>query len=154
MTLLIGRQTGEAEAGREKKNPEQDYLGSLYPHPDGGYGFPAIAFKKAAVSACTSLGKSITKVKARQAFHIMGELVKIEGKPNRRQDMVRVGNESADVRYRGEFKEWSCRLVIRYNARVLSAEQIINLLNIAGFGVGVGEWRTEREGNHGMFRVA
>jgi hypothetical protein len=54
--------------------------------------------------------------------------------------MVRVGMGTADIRYRGEFKTWSATVTVRYNARVLSADQVVNLFNTAGFAVGVGEW--------------
>jgi hypothetical protein len=152
------RQTGVGTTGRNPKVPKQDFQDSLYLHPGGGYGFPAQAFKNAAVSACTSLGRKITKTAASQAFHVAGEfakdLVKIEGNPVMRQDMVRIGqgkNKVADIRYRGEFKTWSCILMIRYNAQVLTDEQIIVLLNVAGFAVGVGEWRVEKGGQMGLF---
>lgn len=150
---MLAKQMGKATAGKVAKNPEQDYHESLYHYPGGGYGFPTIAFKNAAVSACTSLGKAITKVAARQSFHIMGELTKIEGEPRPREDMVRVGMGTADIRYRGEFPEWRTTLLIRYNSRVLSEEQILNLFNIAGFAVGVGEWRSEKDGSYGLFHV-
>lgn len=150
--MMLDKQTGKATAGREHKNPQQDYEDSLYKLSDGTYGFPTIAFKSAAVEACTSLGKTITKVMARQAFHVDGEFVRIEGTPRMRQDMVRVGNEVADIRFRGGFEKWSAVLNVMYNARVLSAEQVINLFNLAGFAVGVGEWRPERNGQFGRFR--
>lgn len=152
--IIVGKQTGNATAGRERKNPEQDYQDTFYRLPDGGYGFPANAFKNAAVSACTSLGKSVTKVAARQAFHVLGDKVRIEGTPRMREDMVRVGRGSADVRYRAGFPEWRVTLTISYNVRMLSAEQIVNMLNIAGFAVGVGDWRPERNGSYGLFHVA
>ncbi len=151
---MLDKQMGVASAGKELKNPHKDYEESLYHHPDGGFGFPAIAFKNAAVEACTSLGKSVTKVAARQAFHVVGELVRIDGEPNMREDMVRVGMGTADIRYRGEFKTWSATVTVRYNARVLSADQVVNLFNTAGFAVGVGEWRSEKDGSHGLFHVA
>lgn len=151
--IMLGRQMGIPDAGREPKDPERDYQESLYRLPGGGYGFPSIAFKNAAVQACTSLGKSVTKVMARQAFHVIGEMIPIEGTPRRREDMVRVGQGTADIRHRGGFPEWRCTLTIRYNARVLTAEQIINLLNTAGFAVGIGEWRSERDGSFGLFHV-
>lgn len=161
---MLDKQMGKATAGREAKNPEEDYQRSLYviepapkgkPFEDSKFGFPCIAFKLAAVEACTSIGKqAITKVAARQAFHVMGELAPIKGKPTMREDPVTVGQGTADLRYRGEFKEWETELLIRYNARVLTDEQIINLINTAGFAVGVGEWRSEKSGNHGLFHVA
>lgn len=152
---MLDKQMGVASAGKENKNPEQDYLDSLYTHPtEGWYGFPAIAFKNAAVSACTSLGKTVTKVAARQAFHVVGELVRIEGEPSMREDMVKVGMGTADIRYRAEFKRWSATVTVRFNSRVLSADQVVNLFNTAGFAVGVGEWRSERDGSYGLFHVA
>lgn len=60
---------------------------------------------------------------------------------------------TADIRYRGEFPEWSTEITLRYNANVLSPEQVANLFNVAGFAVGVGEWRPQRDGSFGMFHV-
>jgi hypothetical protein len=151
--LMLSKQMMEASQGKEAKDPEADYRDSLYMMEDGSYGFPAVAFKNAAVDACTSLQKSISKVAARQSFHVVGELVRIEGKPRPREDMVRVGMGTADIRYRAEFPSWTVKLTIRFNSRVLSAGQIINLLNVAGFAVGVGEWRPEKNGSFGLFHV-
>ena len=136
---------------RPKRDPKAEYEASMYRGTDGEYAFPAVAFKAAAVSACRF--NDIKMTIARGAFHVIGEMVPIKGKPNMREDMVRVGMGAADLRYRGEFKEWSAALVVRYNTAALSAAQLVNLFNIAGFGVGVGEWRPERDGSHGMFHV-
>jgi hypothetical protein len=146
------KQMKKAKAGKEAKDPEREFKESLYPHPDGGYGFPVVAFKAAAVDACSHV-EGVTKVEARGAFHIDGELAKIEGDPTMREDMVRIGMGTADIRYRGEFKQWRTTLRIRFNPRVLSAEQIVNLFNIGGFGIGVGEWRPQKDGSFGMFHV-
>ena len=135
-----------------KRDPEQEYKDSLYEYPGGGYGFPTIAFKAAAVTACSQV-EGITKVLARSVFHIDGELVKIDGEPNMREDMVRVGMGTADLRYRGEFKEWAVSLKVKYNATAITPSQIINLFDIAGFGVGVGEGRPERNMAFGRFHV-
>jgi hypothetical protein len=150
---MLAKQMKKARPAKEAKDPEADVAASLYPHPEGGYGFPAVAFKSAAVDACSQV-EGITKVDARAAFHIIGELVKIEGEVSPREDMVRIGMGTADIRYRGEFRQWRARLTIRFNGNALSAEQIVNLFNVAGFGIGVGEWRPQRDGSHGLFHVA
>lgn len=150
---MLRKQKKEAQQAKAAKDPEQDFKDSLYPFPGGGYGHPTVAFKSAAVDACSHV-LEITKVEARGAFHINGELLKIEGKPTMREDMVRVGMGSADLRYRGEFKEWKTTFSIRFNKNVLSIEQIVLLFNTAGFAIGVGEWRPEKNGSHGMFHVA
>jgi hypothetical protein len=162
--LMLNKQMNKASLGKQAKNPVEDYQATLYriqdapagaPFEDGVFGFPAIAFKDAAVTACTSLGKSITKIAARQAFHTEGpELVRVYGRPYMREDMVRLNGTTADVRHRASFKQWGAFVDLSYNKHVLSHEQIINLMNTAGYAVGVGEWRPETNGNFGRFRVS
>jgi len=166
---MLGKQMKKAKGAKEAKDPRADFEASMYRLADGGYGFPSVAFKAAAVTAATSVA-GITKVAARQAFHILGDdadikgafdgsvsrvnLAKIEGTPQMREDMVRVGMGTADIRYRAEFPNWRASVLVRFNANVLSEAQILNLLNTAGFAVGVGEWRPEKDGMNGMFHVA
>lgn len=162
---MLDKQMKKATAGRAAKDPWQDFCESLYwldgmpdePTPAdveaGRFGFPAVAFKNAAVTACTSIG-SMTKVAARQCFHVEGEFVRIEGGVAQREDVVRVGMGTADLRYRGEFNPWSAEITVRFNAGLMSAAQVVNLFQTAGFAVGVGEWRPERDGPYGRFHVA
>lgn len=149
---MLDKQMKKAKQAKAAKDPEKDYRESLYAHPDGGYGFPAVAFKAAAVDACSHIA-NITKVEARGAFHINGDMVKIDGKPSPREDMVKIGMGTADIRYRGEFRKWSATFVLRYNVNVITPEQILNLFNTAGFAIGIGEWRPQRDGSFGMFHV-
>lgn len=149
---MLDKQMKKAKTARQAKDPDADYKASLYPFPDGGYGFPCVGFKAAAVGACR-FSDGIKMTEARGAFHVVGELAKIEGTPTMREDMVRVGMGTADIRFRGEFKTWRTTLLISYNASAFSPEQIVNLLNLAGFGVGVGEWRPEKDGSYGRFHV-
>lgn len=146
------KQMGKAKQPKTAKDPDADFRSSLYDHPGGGYGFPTIGVKAAAVTAAAQV--DMFKTEARAAFHIDGELVKIQGKPTMREDMVRVGMGTADLRYRGEFKTWRTTFTLKYNAGLLSAEQIVNLFNVAGFGVGIGEWRPQKNGSYGRFHVA
>lgn len=167
---MLDKQMKRAKPAKAAKDPIADFEASMYRLADGGYGFPSVAFKSAAVTAGTSVA-GLTKIQARQAFHILGEdadiegafegsksrvnLVRIEGgEPTMREDMVRVGMGTADLRYRPEFSTWRANVLVRYNANVLSESQILNLLNVAGFAVGVGEWRPEKDGMNGMFHVA
>ena len=149
---MLDAQMKKAKPARAAKDPERDYLDSLYHLPGGGHGFPSVAFKAAAVDACSHVA-GVTKVEARGAFHIMGDMVRLIGEPQPREDMVRIAMGTADIRYRGEFREWAAEIVLRDNASVLSAEQIVNLFNTAGFAIGVGEWRPQRDGSFGMFHV-
>jgi hypothetical protein len=151
---MLDKQMKVAKRGRDAKDPQRDFEESIYHHPDGGYGFPSIAFKSAAVDACRFTDGTKMTV-ARGAFHVEGEFVKLKGDdPKPREDMVRVGMGTADIRYRAEFTNWETDIPISYNKHALSREQIVNLFNLAGFGVGVGEWRPEKNGQFGRFHVA
>jgi hypothetical protein len=149
---MLDKQMKRASQGRAAKDPEQDYRESLYIRSDGSHGFPAVAFKEAAVRAGTYCDMKM--VFLRGAFHVDGDdLVRVEGEPEPREDMVRVGQGTADIRYRPQFPKWAVEVDVTYNSRALTAEQIVNLFEIAGFAVGVGEWRPEKNGQFGRFRV-
>jgi len=148
------------------------------------FGFPVTAFKQAAISAAYRMGWVKDKMSLRGAFFIdpdatvyyggdlevdfdkkkvnvipnmlrKEQLVAINSDaPEMREDMVRVGMGSADIRYRGEFSDWSADLKIRFNANgQYGLEQIINIINAGGSVCGVGEWRPEKDGQYGMFHV-
>ena len=149
------KQMKKKAAPRTAKDPEQDFIGSLYHLSEDGYGFPAVGFKAAMVRASKTMD-GMTMTDTRQMFHILaddGDLVKINGTPTMREDMVRVGMGTADIRYRGEFREWSAVLNFQYNASTISQQQIVDLLQLAGFSVGVGEWRPEKNGTFGRFEI-
>ena len=167
---MLDKQMKKAKPARQAKAPEADFQASLYRLDDGSYGFPSVAFKAAAVTAITSVS-GMTKIGARQAFQILGEDIEVPGvyegvkmrqnlvrilgsEPRMREDMVRVGMGTADIRYRGEFADWYAKILVRFNANVLSPEQILNIINVAGFAVGIGEWRSEKDGIYGAFHVA
>jgi len=54
---------------------------------------------------------------------------------------------------RNAFEDWSVDVTIQFNKANLSAEQIINVLNWAGFHIGVGGFRKEKTGNFGAFHI-
>ena len=154
---MLDRQMKKAKNAKGAKNPEEEYLASFYRLPDGRYGFPAIGFKAAAVSAGGRFAEGMKMTELRGSFFVLGEegsdLVPIEGEPSMREDTVKVGMGVADIRYRPEFRTWTTTIRVRFNADKISLEQLVNLFNLAGFGVGVGEWRPERDGQFGCFHV-
>jgi len=148
---MLDKQMKRAKQAKEAKDPEADYEACFYRTETGGYGFPAIGVKAAMVGACRFVDMRMTE--ARGAFHIDAEMLSVIGTPRPREDMVRVGMGTADIRYRPEFPDWKVPVTIKYNSSVISSEQIANLLNTAGFAIGIGEWRPERNGSYGRFHV-
>lgn len=157
--------------GRDAKDPVVDFIDSIYwldgepeektekgfekaiASGNARFGFPAVAFKASAVSGGYRAGVTKNKTSMNAAFHIQGDMVEIEGTPIMREDMVRVGQGTADIRFRGEFQEWSALLPITFNAGAVTLEQLLNLFNLGGFAVGIGEWRPEKSGSYGMYHV-
>ncbi len=141
------------------KDPEEQFKDSVYRLDDEGLGFPVDGFKKAMVRGAKQLGLVMTDM--RTGFFVHGEysakedreLVRIEGELSMREDTVRISGATADIRYRGQVANWSATLKISYNAAVVSFDHIVNMLNAAGYGVGIGDWRPERDGMFGRFEV-
>lgn len=162
--------------GRDAKNPVEDFIRSMYWLTDmptdmseegfekaikegARFGFPVTAFKQAAISASYRMGWSKDKMSLRGVFFIEGDenqMIEIHSDtPIMREDMVKVGMGTADIRYRGEFRNWSANLRITYNKNgQYSLEQIVNIINAGGFVCGIGEWRPERDGQFGSYHVA
>jgi hypothetical protein len=159
------RQMLDAMQGRktpkQPKDPQAEYEAAAYRLDDGGYGFPSIAFKASAVSAARFFDKSVTMVSLRQTLFFGGEMsktegqlmVRIEGEPVMREDVVRVGNGGTDLRYRPMFSEWKTELEVTYVKSMLTRESVLSLIEAGGLGVGVGEWRPEKRGDMGTFAV-
>jgi hypothetical protein len=105
--------------------------------------------------AAARYADSMKMTHLRGAFFVIGDLIPIEyEKCIMREDPVRVGMGTADLRYRPEYTNWRCTLTIEFNARAISAEQLLHLVKIAGFSVGICEWRPERNGQFGRFELA
>jgi len=156
--MMLDKQMKKAPTGKEAKNPEQQYLESLYMFPDGKRtGFPAVGFKAAMVRAGKQLGMVMTDLRGR--FHVMAQesdLVEICGEPHIREDMVRLATGVADIRFRGEYSAgWEAELEIQYFVNGISKEQLAQLVVLAGFSCGVGEWRPEKSnsGSYGLFEL-
>ena len=175
--MMLEAQMGIAKGKKkEAKNPVDDFIRSMYwltPMPEDGtmesfeeaiangarFGFPVTAFKQAAISAAYRMGWAKDKMSMRGAFFIDSDengMIEIHSDtPEMREDMVKVGMGTADIRYRGEFKNWYADLTISYNANgQYSLENIVNIINAGGYVCGVGEWRPERDGQNGMFHVS
>lgn len=156
------RQMRDAMDGRkspkEPKNPEADYDTAFYRTKGGDYGFPVIAFKSATIGGARFYS-GLTMTGLRQCIFLRGELddngqqlAVIEGEPHMREDVVRVGH-GTDLRYRPQFDEWTTTLQVTYVTAALTRGSVLSLIDAGGLGVGIGEWRPERKGDFGTYRV-
>lgn len=155
-----------------KKSKEELFEASKYKVTIDGVErlyIPAAAFKKGMVDAAADSGQSkkdVSKTKARGCFYIRGihpdhpDKVLIDDAEVDRFDCIgRVGKppqKTAIPRSRARLRNWSATVLIEYSDR-MRAEDIVHLLNLAGDGQGVGDWRpgisTSSGGECGRFEI-
>lgn len=144
---------------KEPKDPAAEYKAAFYRMKSGAPGFPVIAFKAATVGGARFYG-NVTMTALKQFVFFRGEvggdgrmLTEIHGEPHMREDVVTVNRSGSDLRYRPEFPEWSCSVEVTYVKSALTQGSVLSLLDAGGMGIGVGEWRPEKDGDFGTFRV-
>lgn len=145
---------------KEPKNPEAEYESAFYRLEDGTPGFPVLAFKDATIGGARYYGSQVTMTGLRQCLFFRGEvgddgraLTRIIGDPRMREDVVKVGRNGSDLRYRPEFREWEAFLDLTYVTSALTRDSVLSLIDAGGMGVGVGEWRPEKNGDFGTYRI-
>jgi len=113
--MLMLRMTAaeRRKVAKQARNPEEEALNSAYYMSDGKtYAIPLTAIKAALIGAAhKDLG--LPKTEVMKALFIpqsdaTGNIpLELEGEPNIREDIVRVGVNQTDIRYRCEFFPWS-----------------------------------------------
>ncbi len=154
---MLEKQQKKAAKKKQIRNPEKEFEAAKYLNSKGKISFPALALKQALVAAARNVdGLPMTLLRGAVFFkgdEDDGLIVVKHKKCIMREDIVKLNGRTADLRYRPELKKWSMDLVIEYYADVLSADQVLSLLQIAGRTCGLGEWRPERNGDYGMFTI-
>jgi len=157
------KQQKKAKKAKSERVPTEEFKASRYLDAEGRECVPVTALKKAIISAATAFD-DLTKVALRQALFVDpsenpgGSLVPIEkhsGKPAvgvMREDAVTIGINTRGLAYRPAYDEWQLRVKVEFNPRLVSEEQLLALIDQAGWGVGICEGRPERSSALGWGR--
>ena len=142
---------------REPRNFSKEFESALHKTPEGKFGIPAGAFRKAMISACKIVGFQMTKAKLAVFVEADGfdetegtPIVFIEGKPEMVIHHVRNSDGSADLRTRGMWRKWSAAVRVKWDADMFSIQDITNLMKRVGMQVGLGEGRPDSKMSAGM----
>jgi len=139
------------------RDPEAEAAASCYRTDGGEIGIPLTAFKSSLIGAAHK-DFGLEKTLLRKAFFIPStdskRIVPIEaGEYVVREDIVRIGANQTDLRYRPEFFPWRASIVAEIDTELLQMSDVANLVDRAGFSVGIGEWRPEKGGEYGRFKI-
>ena len=139
--------------------PEEEKVKYKYYYTnEGKKAVPTRAFYKAMIRASSYL---IDKTdggmrNVKEGVNIVGNMLPL--KYSNEEVLTHWGRTAGRTRsprkiMRNSFNDWKAELTIEYNQTQLSPEQIVNILNWAGFHIGVGAFRKENTGNFGAFYV-
>lgn len=131
---------------------------------DAAFGFPVTGIKQSIITGAYRAGLDVKQTELRASFWLRGgtdlgtqdyaEIV--APPPELRIDIGRNSgiNRSAKHCIRPEFATWEIPLVLKYmeNGRY-TLDQLVSLVNYGGFASGIGEWRPEKDGQHGMYEL-
>jgi hypothetical protein len=132
--------------------------GKYYFTADGKKGIPSRAFYNAMIRASAYLFDKTDGGMRNVKEGVMIENEILPLKYGNEKILEHWGRTSGKTRaprkiLRNAFYNWSVNLKIQFNDSQLSAEQIFNILNWAGFHIGVGAFRKEKTGSYGSFKV-
>ena len=153
MEGILKKQTGVAKSGQKKiRDIKTEINKAVHTTSKGKVGFPAAGFKRGMIESATFVGdKFFSKKLISGGVRIINADEGLIPITYKKQDVLQ-HNIGSNVKFTPQFHGWGCDLVIQYDANNISAQDIVNLLNYAGFYIGVGAWRPKgRDGGSGEF---
>lgn len=161
---ILDKHMGEASEGRTKKNPHDNYMAARYRLPDGTDGVPAGGLKACIVDGF-SKETGVPMTRAKGAIRVLAtdsatNYVRIitPHEPSMREDVVRNDSGVVDIRHRPEYWPWAMELSVEFLPARVSNKQVLYAMQIAGFTIGLCEWRPaskqSKSGAYGTFRLA
>jgi hypothetical protein len=175
---MLQKQVKATKSGKEARDPEADFVSSLYEMGKDRkgkqtYGFPVTGVKNAILSAAHK-DKGIARSSVMSGLWLDADmvstrpalqgaicdmpLVRVYGsEPQMREDMVKIGsglNKVASLAYRAQFTHWALKITGQFNPAVITQEALAFLISESGLSAGLGEWRNEKKGIFGSFHLA
>lgn len=158
------RTEGKAKNKKAPKDPEKEWNAARHISTKGWDGIHAGGIRAAIIDAARSVD-GLTMTELKQCIFIKADgwsqdgtpLVRIHGEAEKHSGMCRTTTGVAYPRHRPIYREWSAVITLTINGHILNEEQAVNLVSIAGFTCGVGEWRPtspkSKTGDMGRFEI-
>ena len=147
---------------REPKDFQQLFEDAKHVSEEGWEGVHAAAFRNGAISACRACGYKMTYAKLAFMVEVSkpyGGFDRVDGVPLVRltegvaeQFIAPTRNATGviDLRCRPMYRDWAAKLLIRYDAGMLTEDDVVNLIMRVGLQVGIGEGRPDSKASAGV----
>jgi hypothetical protein len=158
---FIGGDEQVALAAKKKYNDEEEARLRLYINKDGNYYHPSISFLRSMAKAVSGLkyGKVSAPMLIRGSVFVafpQTVLLDANGEPARNYVLDKqpvVVSHARIARVRPMWPEWQCQLWLEVDVARITEDQVRAALELAGRIIGVGDFRPEKGGPYGRFRV-
>jgi hypothetical protein len=158
---FIGGDEQASLAAKKKYNDEEEARLRLYITKDGHYYHPSISFLRSMAKAVSGLkyGKVSAPMLIRGSVfvaHPQTILLDLDGNPAKDYLLDKqpvVVSHARIARVRPMWPEWQCDLSLEVDVARITEDQVRAALELAGRIIGVGDFRPEKGGPYGRFRV-
>jgi hypothetical protein len=158
---MLAKMVRAVQEAKPERNPQQEFVNSLYQIKDGVYGFPVTAVKKAILSYAHK-DKGIAKTNVKAALWLDYTMISVRPAlagaicnmplirlyapaPQMREDMVRIkgrGGTTANFAYRAQFFPCAIKLSGKLDPEVLPPENLAFRDRSSSDANRPGAWRT------------
>ena len=153
---ILDKQKGLTQGKKQLRDMDNEFEGAFHRLPNEKIGFPAQGFKSAMIESTSFVGSRDFSKKLLKGIQIINsegnDLVEIKYKNiSKLKHYPKLGNTKVSPM----LEEWSCELIIQYDQNNISPQDLVSLLNYAGFYYGIGIWspRAKCGGKYGMYEV-
>lgn len=158
LLLPSGTMTKTQKAIKLKHAPFAEYRDSPYLRQGSGdtlLEMVGSAPKMSVAAAALRMPTTVSKTEIKQLVSAPSERVSLWGIPRLDMSVVRMAGQSRtpDIRTRAKIDRWAMRFVVQWIEPMLNAKKVTQLLVSAGVICGIGDWRIEKGGEYGGFRL-
>jgi len=142
-TLIVHRRSETPNP--ECRTPEDEFEASLYVLREGVHGFPSDGVYSSLKTANGGRLPGVTIMGGR-LLELAAPAPKMGSAPVNR-------NGVPTTCYRPEYFPWAINVPVFFDQNQIGFAELVQLFEAAGLNVGIGDWRPEKGGNSGRFRV-
>jgi len=159
LLLPRGRLTQTQRATKLKHAPFHEYRDSAYMLPAASetkLQMVGSAPKKAAAGAALRMPSGVSKTEINALVSVPQEYCPIWGVPRLDMSVVRMAgiSRTPDIRTRARLDRWAMRVTYQWVEPMLNETKVVTLVVGSGMVCGLGDWRIEKGGPNGGFRLA